>query len=152
MINQPVTCVMPHLRWPLLVTTMIALGVGGVACGRDSEQDNTLPERSAVPGPGDSLAKLSRLLLTDSDPRTIKQAILCEHVRLQTLYGPDRMIAISKEVRDTVYKRADREALRGIERVLANSMFDMRCESSRSRVVADSLSRDTTRQQAQESQ
>ena len=79
------------------------------------------------PGPGDSLAKLARMMLTDSNPRAIAQAIVCEQGRLQDVYGEGKGEVIAREVFDTVYTDADRERRRQVDRKLANNMFTLEC-------------------------
>ncbi len=78
-------------------------------------------------GPGDSLAKLNRRLLTDSNPRAIAQAIVCEHVRLGYQYGEPKAAAIAKQVSETVFKRNDEAALRRVDGILATGMYDATC-------------------------
>jgi hypothetical protein len=101
-----------------------------VSCrGPDSHQDARPPQHAGShgPGPGDSLAKLSRMLLTDSNPRHIAQAIACEHVRLGRLYGSWRASAIAKEVRDTIYTADDDSARIRVDGIIGASAFDLSC-------------------------
>lgn len=79
------------------------------------------------PGPGDSLAKLARTMLTDSNPRAIAQALVCEQRRLLDVYGPSKGEVIAREVFETVYTDADRERRRQVDRKLANNMFTLDC-------------------------
>ena len=78
-------------------------------------------------GPGDSLAKLSRVILTDSNPRAIAQAMVCENVRLIRLYGGEKAAKITAEVRDTIYRSTDEAAFRRVDAILANNVFDLSC-------------------------
>jgi hypothetical protein len=106
----------------LLVVLLVSLG-----CARtDSPRRDHAP---AGPGPGDSLAKLARRLLTDPDPAMVYQAITCEHIRLGKLYGPYKADSIGREVEDTTYSWRDQSALRQVDAKLANHVFRSECAS-----------------------
>lgn len=116
--------------WTPVLLVGVAAAVGGMACGESSPvREPKPPPRAASSkgGPGDSLAKLNRRLLADSNPRVIGQAIVCENVRLVRLYGGRRAAEIAKEVSDTIYRSNDESALRRADAVLANSAFDLSC-------------------------
>jgi hypothetical protein len=70
-------------------------------------------------------------MLVDSNPREIAQAIVCEHVRLERLYGAWKAESIADEVMDTLLTARDDSARRRVDAVLANSMFDSACGRSR---------------------
>lgn len=136
------------LGWPSIrqacARLIAVLFLAGVACNESKPPGASSAGAPGVPGPGDSLAKLSRLLLTDSNPRIIAEALLCEHVRLEALYGPGKALAIAKEVRETVYTDADRDARQRVDKILANNMIDMGCESSRNPLPPAAVGGDTT--------
>lgn len=99
----------------------------GVACTERRSPGQTSTNVPAKSGPGDSLAKLSRLLLTDSNTHEIAQAITCENVRLIRLYGGAKAAKITAEVDDTIYRSTDEAALRRAEARVANHVFDLSC-------------------------
>lgn len=92
-----------------------------------------------VPGPGDSLAKLSRLLLTDPDPAAIRQAIVCEGGRLSQHYGEEEAQRIAVAVADTIYDWRDREAAGRIDVALAAQGFNASCGTE----MGDTIPTDT---------
>jgi hypothetical protein len=96
------------------------------------------------PGSGDSLAKLARLVLTDSNPRAVAQAIVCEHGRLHDVFGAAKAELIAREVFDTVYTNADRERRRQVDRKLANNMFTLDCGRRQKHKQPASSPRDST--------
>jgi len=109
---------------------LLAATSSNVAC-RDSVPITRIkpapPHGSGKRGPGDSLAKLSRRLLTDSNPRAIAQAMVCENVRLIRLYGGAKALEIAGEVKETTFRSNDEEALRRVDAKLGNSAFDLEC-------------------------
>lgn len=99
--------------------------LGSIGCRPDDLPP--VSQRPAGVGPGDSLAKLSRMLLLDSNPVAVAQAISCEHGRLIRLHGGQKAHAIARAVRDTIYSWRDRAALRQVDAKLANHVFDTDC-------------------------
>ena len=107
--------------------TIVCTALIGVACSDKKPPAQASINVSTRLGPGDSLARLSRLLLTDSNPHAIGQAITCENVRLIRIYGGVRAARITAEVRDTIYRSTDEAAFRRVDAILANNVFDLSC-------------------------
>lgn len=120
-----------YLVWPGVLLHLGALiAIGGTAACKESAPPNRVETPlSGDPkgGPGDSLAKLHRQLLVDSNPRAIFQQILCEHRRLSRVHGEWGSEAIADKVMDTIFKPADKPARRRVDGILANSTFRMDC-------------------------
>jgi hypothetical protein len=117
----------------LALAWMLWAAGAATACDTNASRKAAAPppaRQPGQPGPGDSLARLSRRFLTDSNTRAIAQAIICEHMRLGQLYGERRASEIAAEVRETVYTEADEAALRRTESKLANSMFSAECDTT----------------------
>jgi hypothetical protein len=112
---------MSRARAILVLLTLAACGGGSAAVPGSSASKRE-------PGPGDSLAKLHRHLLVDSNPRAIGQAIICEHKRLQRTYGLWEAEVIADRVMDTVFKADDAKERARVERVLANTTFTIECD------------------------
>ncbi len=82
---------------------------------------------ASEPGPGDSLAKLTRRMLDADDPIAAAQDYMCEIDRLIEVYGPAKATDIQEIVEDTTYKPEDDSARRRVERALANRVFRANC-------------------------
>jgi hypothetical protein len=112
------------MRWHCLLGWIAVVGIG---CRDPRPSSERSGDTQSVQGPGDSLEKLSRLLLTDSSPHAIGQAMVCENLRLMHLYGDAKAVQIAAEVRDRVYRSTDEADLRRVDNILANSTFDPSC-------------------------
>lgn len=117
----------------LMAAPAVVLLLAGPACTKEGASvpvARRSPDTPSNQGPGDSLEKLSRLLLTDPDPHTIGQAMVCENLRLMHLYGEVKAVHIAAEVRDRVYRSIDERALQRVDSMLANHTFDPSCGSA----------------------
>lgn len=115
---------------PLILATVLAPISGNTACRESSPVQRERPSSQGTArdgGPGDSLARLQRQLLTDSNPRAIAQAIVCENVRLGRLYGAIKADVIAREVQETIYRSSDEAAVRRVEAAVGKNAFDLSC-------------------------
>jgi hypothetical protein len=123
---------------------MAGLAGASSGCEREPERILTDSQRAALQGgAGDSLAKLARLLPTDSNPRAIAQAMLCEQVRLARVYGSANAEIMGEVVLAEVRKETDPEARRRVDNRLANNMFSMECKASTDSKIPDSTASDS---------
>jgi len=112
----------PH-RLALLASVLSA----AVACSESKPRVLNSTEVHAKPGPGDSLAKLTRKMLEAEDPVLAMQDYMCEIDRLIQVYGPREATEIQEIVEDTTYKPEDEPARRRVEQALAHRVLQTDC-------------------------
>jgi hypothetical protein len=109
-----------------MLTVVTCLAVTTAACSKGEPPAH----RSVIgdaPGRGDSLAKLTRAVLTARDPVKAMQAMNCETGRLIRQFGPSVAESIRVEVLDTLYSWKDWPARIRIEEQLAHRVIRYDC-------------------------
>jgi hypothetical protein len=100
------------------------------SCGETSPPARTSSQVVSKPGPGDSLAKLTRRMLEAADPVAAMHDYKCEIRRLAKLYGSAKAMDIQEIVEDTTYKPEDEPARRRVDSALAHRIFRTECPAS----------------------
>ncbi len=106
---------MRMLFWLVLGPVIIA-----AACTRTPERSDTRP---AAPAATDSLVKLMRKSLTESDPVPVALAMMCESYHLFKRYGEREAIRLSQQAEEIAYTWRDRAAVARRDQKLANHTF-----------------------------